>query len=281
MDENIKEQIRQFIKDRKLSPYTIYVDYNDDFTSIVANYLKDIEVGSRTAEDIRDSLKDYIYDLYGTDDYDYAFDTAINEIMEAEQFAELDREDIFDFLQEEGLIEIDYSEVFESAFGTDLKVNFVVDGDIEDECKEAEKIMDNEEGNLSGKLNWLMETQGHTPEELAGESDSAFIKSLKEEIENRYIDGYCNIVVLKRFNADEIISAIAQGGSLNVNTNNMIGFHDRWNGAGSLLEIQLEKDFNIPVTEYSLVEFEDADNRDSSGYTVDEISGLVGDCWKK
>lgn len=281
MDENIKEQIRQFIKDRKLSPYTIYVDYNDDFTSIVANYLKDIEVGSRTAEDIRDSLKDYIYDLYGTDDYDYAFDTAINEIMEAEQFAELDREDIFDFLQEEGLIEIDYSEVFESAFGTDLKVNFVIDGDIEDECKEAEKIMNNEEGNLGGKLNWLMETQGHTPEELAGESDSAFIKSLKEEIENRYIDGYCNIVVLKRFNADEIISAIAQGGSLNVNTNNTIGFHDRWNGAGSLLEIQLEKDFNIPVTEYSLVEFEDADNRDSSGYTVDEINGLIGDCWKK
>lgn len=258
MNEEIREQIRQFIKDKNLSPYEVYVDYSDDFTSLVANFLKDIDVNTKSAEDIKDELFNYVYDLYGMDDYDYAYDTAINEIMEDEQFENLDREEIFDLLQEEGLIEVNYDDVLKAVMNTDLRVNFVLDGDFEDECVEAEKIAD----------------------ELKGESENAFIKSLKEEIENRYIGGYCQLVVLKRLDTMGVINAIAQGGSIEVNTDNMIGFHDPYNGAGSLLEIELEKPINISASEYSRVEFEEADNKDSTGYTVDEISGLVNDCWK-
>ncbi|WP_304393200.1 hypothetical protein [uncultured Clostridium sp.] len=280
MNEEIREQIRQFIKDKKLSPYEVYVDYNDDFTSLVANFLKDIDVNTKSAEDIKDELYNYVYDLYGMDDYDYAYDTAINEIMEDEQFENLDREEIFDLLQEEGLIEVNYDDVLKAVMNIDLRVNFVLDGDFEDECVEAEKIMDNEEGTLDGRLGWLIQSQGHSADELKGESENAFIKSLKEEIENRYIGGYCQLVVLKRLDTMSVINAIAQGGSIEVNTNNMIGFHDPYNGAGSLLEIELEKPINISASEYSRVEFEEADNKDSTGYTVDEISGLVNDCWK-
>lgn len=281
MNDEIKEQIRQFIKDRSLSPYDVYVDYNDDFTSLVANFLKDVDVNTQSETDIRDDLFNYIIDLYGMEDYDYAFDTALNEIMGNEQFADLEREDIFDFLQVEGLIEVTYDDVWKSVLNTELRVNFVLDGDIEDECVEAEKIMDNGEGTLDGMLGWLIQSQGHSADELKGELDNKFIKSLKEEIENRYVGGYCNIVILKRFTTEQVINAIAQGGTLNVNVDNMIGFHDRWNGAGSLLEIELEKPISISADKYSLVEYEEANNKESSGYTVDEISGLTSDCWKE
>lgn len=281
MDEEIKEKVRQFIKDNGLDNYTIYVDYNDDFTSIVANYLSNIDVNSKTVEDIKDGLMDELYDIYGTEDYDYAYDNAINAVLGNEEFADLDQDDVLSLIQEEGLVDVDFSDVIKSVMKTELKVNFVLDGDIEDECVIAEKIMDGDNSEtLNGKLGWLIQSQGHNPEELAGESDNAFIKSLKEEIDNRYIGGYCNLVILKRFTTEEVINAIAQGGSITVNTNNMIGFHDRYNGAGSLLEIELEKPITVSASEYSIVEFEEANNEDKSGYTVDEISGLVSDCWR-
>lgn len=56
----------------------------------------------------------------------------------------------------------------------------------------------------------------------------------------------------------------------------MCGLYNPWDGGGSVLEIELDKDVKLPI-KYAEICVEGCKMR---GYDVDEVYGLVGSCWK-
>ena len=54
------------------------------------------------------------------------------------------------------------------------------------------------------------------------------------------------------------------------------GLFDTWNGGGSVLEIELEKNVQIPLMYCKFC----PDGAKVYGYDVDEVYGLIGSCWK-
>ena len=56
----------------------------------------------------------------------------------------------------------------------------------------------------------------------------------------------------------------------------MCGLFNPWNGGGSVLEVQLEKDIEIPL---SILFDVSMDGEKTYGYDVNEVYGLCGDAW--
>ena len=56
----------------------------------------------------------------------------------------------------------------------------------------------------------------------------------------------------------------------------MCGLYNSWDGGGSVLEIELDKDVKLPI-KYARICVEGCK---MCGYDVDEVYGLVGSCWK-
>lgn len=54
------------------------------------------------------------------------------------------------------------------------------------------------------------------------------------------------------------------------------GLYDSWNGGGSVLEIELDKDVKLPI-KYAEICVEGCRMR---GYDVNEVYGLIDSCWK-
>ncbi len=59
----------------------------------------------------------------------------------------------------------------------------------------------------------------------------------------------------------------------------MVGLFNPWNGSGSYLEIELEKEVLIPSKMVFRIQIEGAKNK--YGYTVNQTYGLVGSAWKE
>lgn len=60
-----------------------------------------------------------------------------------------------------------------------------------------------------------------------------------------------------------------------------IGLFNEWSGAGSTLDIQLEKDAVFPASMMTNLQFESRYKvKENNGFTVDEVYGLIGSCWK-
>jgi hypothetical protein len=51
---------------------------------------------------------------------------------------------------------------------------------------------------------------------------------------------------------------------------------DTWSGGGSVLEIELEKNVQIPFMYCKFC----PDGAKVYGYDIDEVYGLIGSCWK-
>lgn len=56
----------------------------------------------------------------------------------------------------------------------------------------------------------------------------------------------------------------------------MCGLFDPWQGGGSVLEIELERDVKLPI---KYIFDATVDGEKKYGYDVDEVYGLVGSCW--
>jgi hypothetical protein len=56
----------------------------------------------------------------------------------------------------------------------------------------------------------------------------------------------------------------------------MCGLFSPWQGGGSVLEIELERDVKLPI---KYIFDATVDGEKKYGYDVDEVYGLVGSCW--
>lgn len=129
-------------------------------------------------------------------------------------------------------------------------------------------------------LSWLIYQQGYTMEDLVSGKDSKFLNSVRQEMSN--MTNYMNeLTVLLEVDAMDVLQMMSSD-CHNVKLSkdlNSIGIFNRWDGGGSVLEIELEKDVILSPDMISHIQFEGA--KKQFEYNVDEVYGLVGSCWAK
>ena len=187
--------------------------------------------------------------------------------------------------------------------------------------------LENGYNDFDNALTYLIHQQGHTVNEvfgcmLRGDETNDFLKSIDSELANNTSEGLSELTCLIELSGEDILSFFntitsqtPENQFLSFSKDTMIGIFNEWSGGGSLLEVQLEKPFVVPVSMIRNVQVEgalkqtyqmqqlneqkweaqrDADeskvrslnykinklaNESNDGYTVDEVFGLVGSCW--
>lgn len=155
-----------------------------------------------------------------------------------------------------------------NAFGNDYREPRLEDVDAED---------------LDNALSYLVNQQGHSVEEVFGNPDNAFIHSIREEIDENSSEAMSELCALVRMDAREMLDLIgkrseAKGSLVLPRDCATMGIFNQWAGCGGVLDILLEKDAVMPLS--MIRGFQIEGQSDPEGYTVNDVYGLVGSCWK-
>lgn len=172
--------------------------------------------------------------------------------------------------------------------------------DVEMDPAEAEEILSEDSG-----LKFLVEQQGHTMQELKQTRDAyidafyrnnadrnasydgfyeafskthnPFLSSLCQELDNMHNHMNC-MTILARVDMYEFAQMMQPGKEISFSKDTMVGIYSPWNGGGSVLEIELEKDLVVPSEKIWDVQIEGA-NLDYQ-WSVNQTYGLIQSCWK-
>lgn len=179
-----------------------------------------------------------------------------------------------------------------------------------DEVWDAENTLKENTG-----LSWLLEQQGHSMNELRAtmkdyreffydedgcvrwfedesgnrigfddnlasfnQNHSNFLTSICVELENQGYFMGC-MTVLAKMSISDFIEMQRGEKQITMPKDSMIGIFNPWNGSGSCLEIELEKDLVFNSDLIRDVQIEGV--KPQFEYTVDDVFGLVGTCWKE
>ena len=157
------------------------------------------------------------------------------------------------------------------AFGNDYREPRLEDVDAED---------------LDNALSYLVNQQGHSIAEVYGNGDNAFIRSVREEIDENSSEAMSELCALVRMDGQQMLDFIEKQHEA---TDSLVlpkdyatmGIFNQWSGCGGMLDIQLEKDAVLPLSMVREFQIEGVrgDTNLWGGYTVDEVYGLVGSAW--
>lgn len=154
-----------------------------------------------------------------------------------------------------------------NAFGNDYREPRLEDVDAED---------------LDNALSYLVNQQGHSIAEVYGNADNAFIRSVREEINENSSEAMSELCALVRMDGQQMLDFIekrneAKDSLVLPKDYATVGIFNQWAGCGGMLDIRLEKDAVLPL---SMVRgFQVEGQPDPDGYTVNETYGLVGSAW--
>lgn len=145
------------------------------------------------------------------------------------------------------------------------------------------RLEDIDAESLDNALSYLVNQQGHSVEEVFGNPDNAFIHSIREEIVKNSSDAMSELCALVRMDAREMLDLIgkrseAKGSLVLPRDCATMGIFNQWSGCGGVLDIRLEKDAVMPLS--MIRGFQIEGQSDPEGYTVNDVYGLVGSCWK-
>ena len=127
-------------------------------------------------------------------------------------------------------------------------------------------------------IDWLMQTQGYTREDLVSEEKrekSVFLTTLYEELFD-YMNGLegCQLIAIPDSDDFEAILNLTKRKNVKINKGTKFGFFNRIHGSGCGLSIELEKDIvideNSPVYEVTLKQ-----HNSSFDYSPNPVYGLA------
>jgi hypothetical protein len=198
------------------------------------------------------------------------------------EYAHHDLEDeIKSFIQDN----VDFNFPFDHYLKQEVEVNFVVDtgdGNYDYTLNNfaSYNAVENEKIEEESSLLWLVKKQGYTKTDLnrlirkREDKDSLFLKSLLAEAEN--VTSHMNaLAFFVKMTLAEYMDFLENGKSVTFSEDTRCGLYDCWNGAGGLLEIQLEKEVNIPT------KFVQPHIEGTRGYGLGSIYGVSRAFWKK
>lgn len=107
---------------------------------------------------------------------------------------------------------------------------------------------------------------------------SKFLSTVCQELDNMgYSFGV--VTVLANMSMNDYAKMLQQGSEVTMPKGCMLGVFAPWSGSGSVLEIELDKDFTFKREDISDVQIEGV--KPDQGYTVDQTYGLVSSAWQK
>lgn len=127
-------------------------------------------------------------------------------------------------------------------------------------------------------LLWLCKQQGYSKRQVKKAvwnneyADSKFLKSVYVELANA-ASSMNALTFFVSMTLGEYMDWMDEGGDIVVSKDTACGLYDPWNGSGSVLEIQLEKDVRIPRR------FAEPHIDGARGYSVDSIYGMSPSFW--
>lgn len=104
--------------------------------------------------------------------------------------------------------------------------------------------------------------------------NNTFLKSLIDEINNCYLDSPRDLCFIANVKIKDYYNLLEKNKEFFINKDAVCGLVDYYNGGGSILEIQLLKDIKLNTNNIKVL-IEGIDK-----YTVDDIYGLCGSCFK-
>lgn len=107
---------------------------------------------------------------------------------------------------------------------------------------------------------------------------NAFLTSICQELDNQTYEMGC-LTVLAKVSVEDFIKMQTPGTEVVMPKDAMLGIYNPWNGSGSVLEIELEKDFAFTTDTVRNMQIEGV--KPAYEHTVDDAFGLVGTCWKE
>lgn len=114
--------------------------------------------------------------------------------------------------------------------------------------------------------------------EMFTATHSKFLSTVCQELDNLpYTFGV--VTVLANMSMNDYAKMLQQGSEVTMPKGSMIGVFAPWNGSGSVLDIELDKDLTFKREDIYDVQIEGA--TPDNGYTVNQTYGLVSSAWKK
>lgn len=294
--EYLKSKVKEYCNSEGC--YEMYIDYDDQIN------LEDLrETGEKYKEKGYEKPIDYLEEKYRDRLYfaDDDFLNAIIDEMPEELKNEYDADTFWDDLYSVGYngTDLGIEKLLEQS-KIDVNLMFATD---EERNRDMSSILDSyrsiqneslvEKDSFDNALTYLIHQQGHKVSEIiedynynrqgySYEYNCDFVESITDELANTTCDVQSELTALVEMNGNEyleLIEKINEGKeNLKLGKNTMIGIYNEWLGAGGLLDIKCDKDIIIPTSMIRNVQI-DAIKQDYS-YTVNEVYGLVGECWK-
>lgn len=310
-DEDIKNFMKDFIDNAtygkgyiEIEPSSYDDRFSEDTIAEVFNQFKDSEYKEESffSDALYEKALDVFWEYesyeehYVLEQLDSAisgkgeeFEEAFNDYLERNNY-EKDR----DFLYAHGLDGISYDI---EAFMPELKLNLLLTTDEETnlDCSSIHDMMYDYENGIDDKepldnaLSYLITQQGYDVDTVMKayknekKTGNKFVDSVVNELYNHtYTMGVTTVLCrIGGKEALELLDAIAKGkGSITFPKESMLGIYNSWLGSGSMLDIELDKDFTVPTKMVHETQIEGIRRGDRRYcYTVDETYGLVGSAW--
>ena len=284
--KEIIQEVKRILEDLYYKPQEdgtfsieIYVDYTDKLSD---GQIQEIVQSDNPMDTFYDVLFPYANDMiFNEEQYLYS---QLMEHWNSDIFGDYDLYE--DFIEHEWAVNnIYFNFPYDHFLDTEINVNLMIDtgdGDYdytlnnflsynahEEEYREIEE---------ESSILWLVKQQGYTKQDL--------INAIENDIDNKFLDSViqelCNVTThmnalsfFVRMPLSDFIEFKEEESSITVKRDTHAGLIDVWSGAGSTLDIQLEKDLVIPKNVLH------AHVDGSQGYGLSEIYGLGWDFWKQ
>lgn len=289
MINDLKEQILKDIKDH--GEIEIYVDYRD---------FEDLEYYVVDFKNI-DDFCDNLYNSYQEVIFEYQ-DNIIIELSKKYdiKYDSEDFEELKDIVCENLIVEVPIQKFLNKEVRVNILTNFYNEL--------------NSDFISNGWLRWIMKSQGYKlsdypmlkeyanyrclrpvpgtsyysdpakddwNDEEIKKYNNKFLKSILQEVNNQIIDYMRTFTFLATITVEDYFR-MKSGDykAIKFNKDVMCGLYNPWNGSGSLLEVELEKDVTVQKKNIYQVQLEGIKEKNCGGYKVDEVYGLVHSCWK-
>ena len=225
--ENIMESAIENESDNfeyEADDYLLFDDniYNDVVSGDINNIINDFYIQNKHSDEIRELDESNYISLLDIFDDMISYDINAAQLLDHSRFEDL----TLHFPEDESITDTSIYDNFVKIFDTPKFL-------------EVPRVT---------TLDWLLNTQDYTREDLRSEdkrNKSVFLKTLYEELFN-YISSdaiaYCHIIALPESNDFNAILNLATKREVILKKNTPFGLFDPFNGSGSGLGIELEKD---------------------------------------